>query len=69
MINKEERKLIKTFREMKKCGVKRIALIDIDTYNINDTYTRWRLEDRIRGLEIERDYYLKQYSETNDMFK
>jgi len=29
----------------------------------------FELENRIKELEIERDYYLKQYSETNDMFK
>lgn len=51
MINKEERQLLKAFRKMKKYGAKNLALVDIDTYRINETRQLWQLEDRIKELE------------------
>lgn len=51
MIDKEERKLIKVFREMKRCGAKRIVLSDMDRDISNERREIWRLEDRIKELE------------------
>ena len=50
MINKEERRILQIFREQKKYG-KNLAIVDVDTYRMNETMERWRLEDTIKILK------------------
>ena len=67
MINKEEKEIIKTYRKMKKYGAENLALVDRDIFDI-DAVERFKLEDRIKELEIQRDYYKKMYAEFNNAF-
>lgn len=50
MINKEKRRILQIFREQKKYG-KNLAIVDVDTYRMNETMERWRLEDTIKILK------------------
>ena len=65
MINKEEKEIIKTYRKMKKYGAENLALVDRDIFDI-EAVERFKLEDRIKEIEKERDYYKKLYNESND---
>ena len=60
MINKEERKILKAYREMKRCGARQIALVDTDKYRILEKKNKLPfLEESLKGTkyaDIVEDY-------------